>query len=124
MNTDSETRDPLTHSIIGAAFEVHRQLGAGFLESVYGRALTIELQSRGHTVQSEAPLTVHYKSQAVGSFKADLLVDDEVIVELKAGSGIAPEHEAQLMNYLRASELKLGLLIHFGQRVDVKRRRM
>ncbi len=108
MNTDSEARDPLTHSIIGAAFEVHRQLGAGFLESVYGRALTIELQARGHAVQPEAQLTVHYKSQAVGSFKADLLVDDEVIVELKAGSGIAPEHEAQLMNYLRASELKLG----------------
>ena len=112
----------LTKRIIGAAFEVHRILGYGFLEKVYEAALTRELRDRGHRVVNQAEMEVSYKGESVGLYYADLLVDDAVICEVKALDKLAPAHEAQLLNYLKATGIKVGLLLNFGPRgVQVKR---
>ena len=112
----------LTKEIIGAAFEVHRILGYGFLEKVYEAALAKELGGRGHRVISQAEMEVSYKGEPVGVYYADLLVDDAVICEVKALDKLAPAHEAQLLNYLKATGIKVGLLLNFGpQGVQVKR---
>src|SRR5215218_3453872 len=124
MNTDSrmQNRDPVTHDIIGSAFEVHKELGYGFLEKVYQRAMQAELALRNRKAELEHQLKVHYKSILVGDYVADLLVDGRVLVELK----IAPEYqtadEAQLLNELKASGIRIGMLINFGrERVEFKR---
>ncbi len=104
----------ITEHILGAAFEVMREIGHGFLESVYERAMIIALRSRGLTVKSQAPISVVFRGQNVGEFYADLLIEDKVIVELKAVKALAPEHQAQVINYLNAAELAVGLLINFG----------
>ena len=119
MNTDDSAK---TERIIGAAFRVHNALGAGFLESIYVRALSIELTKIAVPHSLEVPISVTYDGQVVGEFRADLLVEDEVIVEVKAVSEMAAHHEAQLLNYLRATGLRIGLLINFGAKVTVKRR--
>ena len=112
----------LTEKIIGAAFEVHRVMGTGFLKKVYETALARELSSRGVTARPQAEIAVGYKGQPVGTYFADLVVDDVVICEVKATSSLAPEHEAQLLNYLKASGIKVGLLLNFGaRRLQVKR---
>jgi GxxExxY protein len=112
----------LTKQIIGAAFEVHHVLGYGFLEKVYEATLTRELRGRGHRVVNQAEMEVNYKSEPVGVYYADLLVDDAVICEVKALDKLAPAHEAQLLNYLKATGTKVGLLLNFGpQGVQVKR---
>jgi GxxExxY protein len=112
----------LTKEIIGAAFEVHRVLGYGFLEKVYEAALTRELRGRGHRVINQAEMEVSYKGEPVGLYYADLLVDDAVICEVKVLDKLAPAHEAQLLNYLKATSTKVGLLLNFGpQGVQVKR---
>jgi GxxExxY protein len=107
--------EAITHSIIGAAFEVINELGAGFLESVYHRAMLIALHEKGVNVESEFPLAVMFRGQNVGQFYADLLVEDKIIVELKAVKALAPEHKAQLINYLKATGIDVGLLINFGR---------
>jgi len=113
----------LTQSIIGAAFEVHNTLGAGFLEKVYRNALTKELRLQGHQVETEAKIPVYYKGELVGDYYADILVSGRVIVELKALSKLTSEHEAQLLNYLKATGHRIGLLLNFGTRkVQIKRR--
>ncbi len=112
----------VTEAIIGCAFDVHNELGAGFLESVYENALAIALTGGGHSVQQQPPLLVRFREQVVGEFRPDLLVDGAVIVEVKAGAGLLPIHEAQLLNYLRGTGLAVGLLINFGRRVEYKRR--
>jgi GxxExxY protein len=119
MNTEDPAR---TEAIIGAAFKVHNTLGAGFLEAVYAKSMSIELSKQSIPCRHEVPIGVHYDGQLVGDFRADLLVYEEVIVEIKAVQALVPAHEAQLINYLRATGLKLGLLINFGERVTVKRR--
>jgi len=112
----------LTRQIIEAAMAVSNSLGSGFLESVYHKALLIALKDRGLDARSEVALEVHYKEQSVGSFNADIIVGNSIILELKAATGITQEHQAQLMNYLRASGLKVGLLINFGKpRLEWKR---
>jgi GxxExxY protein len=112
----------LTKEIIGAAFEVHRVLGYGFLEKAYEAALTRELRARGHRVINQAEMEVSYKGEPVGLYYADLLVDDAVICEVKVLDKLAPAHEAQLLNYLKATSTKVGLLLNFGpQGVQVKR---
>ena len=112
----------LTHSIIGCAFEVINELGAGFLESVYENAMLIALAGAGHAVQSQQPVTVHFQGKPVGDFYADLLVEHKVLVELKAVKAIAPAHEAQVINYLNATGIEIGLLINFGNpRLEYKR---
>ena len=104
----------ITAAIIGCAFDVSNELGAGFLESVYENALKIALRERGIHATSQVPLQVYFRGHLVGKFYADLLVADEVIVELKTVSSLAQQHEAQLINYLSATGTEVGLLINFG----------
>jgi GxxExxY protein len=104
----------LTGEIIGAFFNVYNQLGYGFSEKVYENALVLELRKIGLDVQQQAPLTVIYNGQVVGEYFADLLVNQLVIVELKAVTDLCEEHEAQLLNYLKASTIEVGLLLNFG----------
>ena len=113
----------LTQEIIGAAFEVHNVLGPGFLEKVYRNALLEELKIRGYQAELEVQIPVRYKGELVGDYFADILVENRVILELKALNALNSEHEAQLLNYLKATNHKIGLLINFGtRRVQVKRR--
>ena len=103
-----------TKKILEASFEVSNELGAGFLESVYEKALLIALKDKGLKVQSQVPLAVKFREQSVGEFFADILVDNVVILELKSVKNLLPEHQAQLINYLKATGTKVGLLINFG----------
>jgi GxxExxY protein len=131
MNTDetqilTEAKDfswqPVTQQLIGAAFEVHNVLGFGFLEKVYQRAMQVELQRRNVKVELEPKLQVQFKGVIVGDYAADLLVAGKNIVELKTDAEYQPAHEAQLLNELRGTGMKLGFLINFGrERVEYKR---
>jgi GxxExxY protein len=105
----------ITRQIIGAAFEVWKVLGYGFLEKVYENALAEELLRRGLSVQQQFPIDVYYKGVLVGKYTADLLVEGKVIVEIKAEKVYNPQHEAQLLNYLKATGIKVGLLLNFGE---------
>ncbi|MEQ8836726.1 MAG: GxxExxY protein [Lacipirellulaceae bacterium] len=106
--------DDLASQTIGAAIEVHKHLGAGFLESVYQQALAIEFRRRGISFQREAPIALQYKGEPVGEARLDFLVGNELIVELKAVESFHPIHEAQVIHYLRATSKQLGLLINFN----------
>jgi GxxExxY protein len=112
----------LTEKIIGCAFNVHNTLGTGFLEKVYENALRIELVRQGLGVKQQAPIKVCYESQVVGDDYADLWVEDQVIVEVKAVQALTKEHEVQLVNYLTATGVDAGLPINFGPSVQVKRK--
>ncbi len=112
----------ITALIIQAFYTVYNTLGYGFLEKVYANALEIELRKLGLRVVPRVPIVVHYDGQAVGEYEADLLVADAVIVELKATRTLAPEHEAQLLNYLKATVYEVGLLLNFGPRPQVVRK--
>jgi len=105
----------LTGKIIGACLEVSNELGAGFLESVYEKSLMIALHDKGLRAQCQVPLKVQFRGQIVGDFFADVLVEERVIVELKTTKALAPEHEAQLLNYLKATGTRVGLLVNFGK---------
>jgi GxxExxY protein len=112
----------VTEQIIGASFEVHRILGYGFLEKVYQRAMQVELTLRGLTAETESKIKVHYKNCIVGDYCADLWVDEAGIVELKVCAQYNPADEAQLLNELKATGVRLGLLINFGrEKVEFKR---
>lgn len=112
----------MVEAVVGAAYEVSNLLGAGFLEKVYERALVRELASRGLKVQSQVTYRVVYKGHCVGEYSADLLVENCLLVELKCVDCLANEHMAQCINYLRASALKLALLINFQKpKVEWKR---
>jgi GxxExxY protein len=114
--------DDITYQINGAVFEVNRVLGAGFLEKVYENALFIELQMRGLKAESQVPLQVHYKGEVIGEYVVDILVEDAVILELKAVEQIQKIHEAQLLNYLKATGVNVGLLINFKHpKAEIKR---
>jgi GxxExxY protein len=104
----------LSYALVGAAMEVHRLLGAGFPEAVYGTAFGYELQQRLIPFTREVPLCVRYKDQIVGEFKADFVVDQKIICELKAASGLHVAHSAQALHYLRATGLQLALVLNFG----------
>jgi GxxExxY protein len=104
----------ITEQILGCAFEVINELGAGFLESVYEKALTIALKDKGFSVMNQYPINVYFRNKVVGEFYADLFVDNKVIVELKAVKTILPEHKAQVINYLKGTGIEVGLLINFG----------
>lgn len=106
--------DVLTEQIIGCAYRVYNSLGAGFLESVYKKALMIELESCSLDAIEEYPIAVFYKTHKVGSFYADILVKDLVILELKAVEALVKAHEVQLVNYLKATGIETGLLLNFG----------
>jgi GxxExxY protein len=111
----------ITEKIIGVFYEVYNELGHGFLESVYEQSMAIALSEAGLQVVQQAPIAVHFRGRMVGDFRADLLVNNQVIVELKAARAIESAHEAQLMNYLRATKIEVGLLINFGPKPEFKR---
>jgi GxxExxY protein len=125
MNTnehESELADGVIEAVVGASYEVSNVLGAGFLEKVYERALTRELALRGLGAKSQVSYPVIYKGRCVGEYVADLVVDDAVLVELKCVDRFSNEHVAQCINYLRASNLRLALLINFQKpKVEWKR---
>jgi GxxExxY protein len=111
----------LTGRIIGAFYEVYNELGQGFLASVYEKALAVALAMGGLRVGRQVPIPVWFRGHQVGDFRADLLVEDVVILELKADRVLEPVHEAQLLNYLRATAIEVGLLLNFGPQPQVKR---
>ena len=112
----------ITYAIRGAVFEVNRVLGPGFLEKVYENALTIELKSRGLNVENQIPIRVVYKDKPIGDYIADMLVEKKVIIEVKTVSKLDKIHEAQLLNYLKATGIHLGLLVNFKHpKAEVKR---
>jgi GxxExxY protein len=116
------TIDELTEKVIGCAYRVHSELDAGFLEKVYENALRVELGEAGLTVKQQYPIPVKYHGEVVGDFFADLMVQDELIIELKAVQNPAKEHEVQLVNYLAATGIDNGLLINFSSSVGIKRK--
>jgi GxxExxY protein len=111
----------LTERIIGAAYTVHNELGVGFVEKIYENALAIELREQGLAVEQQVAFTVTYKGQVVGQYVADIVVDGKVIVETKAVSALDSIHEAQVIDYLRASGVRVGLLLNFHQKVQPRR---
>ncbi|MEW6718340.1 MAG: GxxExxY protein [Chloroflexota bacterium] len=112
----------LTDKIIRAFYTVYNTLGYGFLESMYEEALAIELRKMGLKVMTQYPINVYYDGQIVGEFFADLVVNDGVVVELKAVRALAVEHESQLLNYLNATDFEVGLLLNFGPEPKIKRK--
>ena len=112
----------LTHKVIGSAYKVYNTLGFGFLEKVYENSLKIELKKYGIYVQQQVKLPVWYEGQQVGIYFPDLWIERQLIVEIKAAVGLAPEHEMQLIHYLAATGIDHGLLINFGPKVQVKRK--
>lgn len=111
----------LTEKIIKAYYNVYNELGYGFLERVYENALLIELKALGLDCQKQKPILVSYKSHSVGEYFADIIVENKVIIELKAVEGLIEEQQAQLLNYLRATEIEVGLLLNFGKKPQFKR---
>jgi GxxExxY protein len=111
-----------TDAIIKAFYQVYNDLGYGFLEKVYENALLIELKNLGFDCHKQYPIKVWYKDQLVGEYFADIIVDNDIILELKAAEAIVEEHEIQLINYLKATEIEVGLLLNFGRKPEFKRK--
>ena len=115
MRQDASKRDPLTYAIIGAAIEVHTQLGSGFLEAVYHEALAIEMSRRDIPFQHEVPLQIRYKGQTLNAiYRADFICFETIIVEIKALKRLSGIEESQIINYLKVTGLETGLLLNFG----------
>lgn len=112
----------LTDQILKTFYDVYNELGYGFLEKVYQNALYLELKNRGFYVEAQKQIKVYYKNAQVGEYYADLLVNDLVILELKATDGLVKEFEYQLINYLRATNIEVGLLLNFGEKPAFKRK--
>ncbi|TAN38627.1 MAG: GxxExxY protein [Verrucomicrobia bacterium] len=121
MSADFKLKE-LTETIIGAAFKVHNTLGAGFLEKVYENALCLDLRNAGLHVEQQRAIPVCYAGEIVGDYIADAVVNDVLILEIKAVSNLDKTHEVQLVNYLKATGIEVGLLINFGGSVEVRRR--
>lgn len=111
----------LTKSIINVYYDVYNELGYGFLEKVYQNSMYLELKNRGFKVEAQKTIKVYYKKTEVGEYFADLLVDDLVIVELKASEILVYQNELQLLNYLKATDKEIGLLLNFGKKAEFKR---
>lgn len=112
----------ITDKIIRTFYKVYNELGYGFLEKIYQNALYLELIKAGLHCQKQRQIKVYYKEQLVGEYYADLIVNDSVILELKAAEGLVVEHEYQLMNYLKATEIEVGMLLNFGKEPIFKRK--
>ena len=124
MNTDFQDFKfvELTEKIIRAFYNVYNRLGYGFLEKVYENSMIIELKKVNLSVKSQFPIKVFYNDEIVGEYFADLLVEDKVIVEIKATKVLLDEHEAQLLNYLKATDIEVGLLLNFGIKPEIRRK--
>jgi len=114
--------EKLTEQIIKAFYKVYNTLGYGFLEKVYENALAIELRRTGLGVAQQHPIKVYYEGELVGDYYADLIADNTIIVELKAAEAVSEAHEAQLLNYLKATEIEVGLLLNFGPKLEFRRK--
>ena len=121
MNADRFKYKEITNIILGSFYEVYNELDDGFLESVYENALYIVLTGYGLCVEKQKSISVFFRGKVIGDFKADLIVNEKVIVELKAVRTLAPAHEAQLINYLKATNIEVGLLLNFGRKPEFKR---
>ena len=121
MDSPRLRHSELTNQIIGAFYDVYNELGHGFLESTYAEAMMISLQQVGLTAVREVPVSVWFRGKKVGQYFADILVGDAVLLELKAARAIESAHEAQLLHYLRATEIEVGLLLNFGVRPQFRR---
>jgi GxxExxY protein len=111
----------LTDTILKAYYNVYNELGFGFLEKVYQKSLYFELKSLGCKVEAQKPIKVYFKNQLVGEYYADLIVEDKVIIELKACELLMNVHTAQIMNYLKATSIEVGMLLNFGEEPEFKR---
>jgi GxxExxY protein len=123
MNTDKHgfKHKEITEKIIGVFYEVYNELGHGFLESVYEKSLEVALNSLGLKVHRQLEIPVWFRGHQVGTFSADVLVEDCILLELKAARALDSSHQAQLLNYLRATEIEVGLLLNFGLKPEFKR---
>ena len=114
--------EELTSKVIASFYKVYNTLGFGFLEKVYENALMIELRNNGFEVEKQKPINVQYDNKIVGEYFADLIVEDKVILELKAAEALVQEHELQLINYIKATEIEVGLLLNFGKKPEIRRK--
>ncbi len=126
MNTENNSEailhKEITEEIIKAYYTVYNELGYGFLERVYQNAIYAELKDKGFEVEVQKKILVHYKEKIVGEYFADLIVENKVIIELKSCESLVHEHDIQLLNYLRATEIEVGLLLNFGKRTAFRRK--
>ncbi len=122
MNTDNYKHSDITEKIIKGYYKVYNTLGYGFLEKVYENALFMELREMGLIVEKQKPISVRYEGKEVGEYYADLVVNECVIVELKAAEVLCDEHECQLINYLKATDIEVGLLLNFGREPEISRK--
>lgn len=114
--------EAVTSDIINAFYQVYNTLGYGFLEKVYENAMAKELARRGHRVKQQTPIQVYYLNEAVGEYFADIMIEDKIILELKVAEAISPAHEAQLINYLKATGIQVGFVFNFGPQATFKRK--
>jgi len=122
MSNEKYKHTDITEKIIKTFYKVYNTLGFGFLEKVYENAMFIELRNMGMFVEKQRRVKVFYEGQEVGDYFADLIVDEKVIIELKASEALCEEHEFQLINYLKATEIEVGLLLNFGKKPEFKRK--
>jgi|SRR5690554_4408349 len=122
MSSDNFKYADLTEKIIKAFYQVYNTLGYGFLEKVYENAMYIQLRNMGYFVEKQKRVKVFYAEKQVGDYFADLVVNEQVIIELKASESLCEEHEHQLINYLKATEIEVGLLLNFGKKPEFKRK--
>lgn len=122
MGNDNYKYSDITDKIIKAFYKVYNTLGYGFLEKVYENALFIELNNIGLKVTKQEPIKVYYEENEVGIYFADLIIEEKIIIELKTTEELCEEHEFQLINYLKATEIEVGLLLNFGKKPEVKRK--
>jgi len=121
MTTDYKYTE-ITERIIGAAYKVYNTLGFGFLEKIYEKALVIEMKKMGLDVKTQEPIKVLYEGVTVGDYVADIVINGKIIVEAKAVKSLEEIHEVQLVNYLKATKIEVGLLINFGRKIEIKRK--
>jgi GxxExxY protein len=121
MHTDKLKHKELSHLIIKSFYEVYNELGGGFLESVYENAMTLVLQQQGLHVETQKEIVVYFRGTIIGNFRADMIVEEKILLELKAVRCFEPVHEAQLLNYLKATAIEVGLLMNFGNEPTFKR---
>ncbi len=124
MNTDFQDfkYTELTEKIIKTFYKIYNKLGYGFLEKIYENALMIELKKESISATAQSPIKVYYDGEIIGEYCVDILVEDKVILEIKAARNLAVEHEAQLLNYLKATEIEVGLLLNFGPNPEMRRK--